>query len=93
MKRRFALGDHGRSFATRSRASELTAEVFEGFPKDSLEIDLAGVSAMSPSFADGFFGRLVDRGYTLTFVNADPSLSSRVETVIRRRQKPLSASA
>lgn len=59
---RFRLGLAGAVFSTRARANELTPDVIHaagGSP--AVMIDFDGVSSISGSFADEFFGELVQR--------------------------------
>ncbi len=58
---RFLLADHGTTFATRPRAEELCTLLLGGTEgSDEVIVDLGGVLGVSYSFADEFFGRLLD---------------------------------
>jgi carbon monoxide dehydrogenase subunit G len=87
MTPRLALRDHGRTFATRGRASELreafTAEL-EGC--QFALIDFTGVTNITYSFADELVGKLAALGATqVESINMTPGIADTVQRAVARR--------
>jgi hypothetical protein len=82
---RYILKDFGTSFATRARGREIREDLASAAAKGVVEIDFAGVTNVSYSFADEFVGKLSADGLELTCVNMAPAVERSVARAVGRR--------
>jgi hypothetical protein len=84
---RLLLADHGRTFATRGRATEMREQVSADLARDGhLVIDFAGVTNITYSFADELVGKLIaENDGRVEPVNMDPLVASTVARAVERR--------
>ena len=75
------LSDHGVTFATYQRAAALAADM----PDEPFTLDFTGVKAATPSFLNGLFGALSERGATVTLTGLMPQLDDLAVRIIERR--------
>lgn len=91
----FSLREFGQTFATRGRGKELREELLARMAgEDVVEVDFAGVTNVSYSFADEFFGVLMTSAGadvpTARLVNVEPTVERVVgDAVGRRRGDPV----
>ena len=91
----FNLKEHARDFVTREIGRSLRAKLFEfedSSPRDiRLTIDTSGVSIMTPSFVDEFFGRtaatlgLDQFRARFNIVGVDENTKTLINRVVRNR--------
>lgn len=73
------LAESGPVLTGRASAASIVERVLEQLARgESVELDFAGVQAVSPSFADELFGKLVTRVNIdrVRFINLSPHLAS-----------------
>jgi anti-anti-sigma regulatory factor len=91
----FNLNEFGATFATRGRGKELREELLSRMAgEEMIEVDFAGVTNVSYSFADEFFGVLMSctgAGVPVArLVNVEPAVDRVVSDAIgRRRGEPV----
>ena len=91
----FKLNEFGQTFATRGRGKELREELLSRTGgEEAIEVDFAGVTHVSYSFADEFFGVLMSSTGagvpTVRLVNVEPAVDRVVSDAIgRRRGEPV----
>ena len=91
----FRLSEFGATFATRGRGKELREEFLSRMAgEDAVEVDFEGVTNVSYSFADEFFGVLMTSAGTdvptARLVNIKPAVARVVRDAIgRRRNEPV----
>jgi STAS-like domain of unknown function (DUF4325) len=82
---RYVLKDFGTSFATRTRGGEVRDQVVQLANGAAVQVDFAGVTNMSYSFADEFVGKLSADGVDLEFINMAPAVERSVRRAVARR--------
>jgi hypothetical protein len=82
---RYVLKDFGTSFATRARGRELREGLASAARTGAVEVDFAGVTNVSYSFADEFVGKLSAAGVELACVNMVPAVERSVTRAVGRR--------
>jgi hypothetical protein len=91
----FSLREFGQTFATRGRGKELREELLARMAgEDAVEVDFAGVTNVSYSFADEFLGVLMTSSGadvpTASLANVEPAVQRVVRDAIgRRRGEPV----
>lgn len=83
----FNLSEFGQTFATRERGTDVREEFLRRFADDAhVVVDLAGVTNLSYSFADEFFGKLAaGASVRVSRTNGVPRLEKIVSRAIERR--------
>lgn len=86
----FPVGEHGRFFATRAYAGTLRGLVTDqlaGLPAgEPLELDFAGVLAITGAFADELVaGLVVEYGPRVTVAGADEDVAETIAVALGRR--------
>jgi hypothetical protein len=90
----FKLNEFGQTFATRGRGKELREELLSRMAAvEMIEVDFAGVTNVSYSFADELFGVLMSRTGVVPavrLVNLEPTVDRVVSDAVgRRRGEPV----
>jgi hypothetical protein len=91
----FKLNEFGQTFATRGRGKELREELLSRMDaEETIEVDFAGVTNVSYSFADELFGVLMSSTGvgvpTVRLVNVEPTVDRVVRDAVgRRRGEPV----
>jgi len=90
MSTRMQLSEYGRTFSTRPRGRELRARALSRQENEDLELDFAGVSSVSYSFADEFVAVLVQDagqsdGFEVRILDAAPAVARVLARALANR--------